>query len=80
LRHKFFYGFIERSISDDPAQHVENHAAFVGGQGLELRRERIQLADATQRRGVIGKSAHGHIARSVFKGLLSGGALHVTHF
>ena len=40
----------------------------------------IQLADAAQRRCVIGQSAHGHIARSVFKGLLPGGVLHVAHF
>ena len=58
---------------------MEDHAALVGHEGLKFRREGIELADGRERLGVIGKSAHGHIASSFFKGLFPSDVLHVAH-
>ena len=47
LRQEGAHGLVEGLVADDPAQHVQDHAALVGHQRLELRRKRCR---ACQRR------------------------------
>ena len=58
LRGELPHSLVELVFPENPAQHVQDHRAFIRDQRLELGRKNIQLARAGKRNRVIGQRAH----------------------
>ena len=55
-------------VADLPAQHVEDHGAFLEGHGLEFGREGIEASGTGKRDGVVGERAGGNVLERGLQG------------